>query len=181
MKMPSRRTITHRGVPLVLVSAALMTFVARWEGHENVVYADKLAGGLPTVCKGITKHVTTQEVIVGDYWSDERCDEVESLVVSKGQLKLLDCIKAPITQSQFDAYSSFAHNVGVPAACASRALTLASMGRAKESCMALSVKPDGTPAWSYVTSYKNGVKTSVYIRGLHNRRKDETKFCLRDL
>lgn len=181
MKMPSRRTITHRGVPLVLVSAALMTFVARWEGHENVVYPDKLAGGLPTVCKGITKHVTTQAVIVGDYWSDERCDEVEGLVVSKTQLKILDCIKAPIKQSQFDAITSFAHNVGVPAACASRAVTLTSMGRGREGCMALSLKQDGSPAWSFVTSYRNGVKQVTYVKGLNNRRKDETKFCLRDL
>lgn len=181
MKMPSRKTVIHRGAPLVLVSAALVAFVARWEGHENVVYADKLAGGLPTVCKGITKHVTNQPVIVGDYWSDERCAEVENLVVSKSQLKLLDCIKAPIKQSQFDALTSFAHNVGTPAACASRAVTLTSMGKAREGCLAISTKPDGTPAWSYVTSYKNGVKQAVYVRGLHNRRKDETKFCLKDL
>ena len=37
----------------------LQDFLGRWEGErQNVVYADKLAGGLPTVCKGITKHTS---------------------------------------------------------------------------------------------------------------------------
>jgi len=33
-----------------------------------VVYADKLAGGLPTVCKGITKWASPYPVVVGERW-----------------------------------------------------------------------------------------------------------------
>ena len=66
--------------------------------RQNVVYADKLAGGLPTVCKGITKHTSPDPVVVGDYWSPERCAEVEQMVVSKSQLKLADCVQVAISQ-----------------------------------------------------------------------------------
>ena len=78
---------------LTLFSPQLQDFLGRWEGEaQHVAYADKLARGLPTVCKGITKHTSPYPVVVGDYWSEERCEEVERLVVEKGQLKLAACI-----------------------------------------------------------------------------------------
>ena len=69
---------------IALASATLMTFLGTWEGTgQNTVYADQLASGLPTVCMGITRYTSPQPVIVGDYWSDARCAQVESLVVQK--------------------------------------------------------------------------------------------------
>lgn len=110
---------------LSLFSPQLQDFLGRWEGEgQNVVYADRLARGLPTVCKGITKHTSPYPVVVGDYWSPEKCAEVERLVVERGQLSLADCITAEVSQGTFDALSSHAHNFGVPATCASRALGL---------------------------------------------------------
>lgn len=70
------RTVTKFGVVLTLASAGLMSFLGRWETDHTApgrVYADQLAGGLPTVCKGITKHVSPYPVVLGDWWSDERC------------------------------------------------------------------------------------------------------------
>ncbi|MFU1966029.1 lysozyme, partial [Bordetella bronchiseptica] len=65
---------------LVLASAGVMDFLGRWEGQgQQVVYADRLARGLPTVCKGVTKHTSPYPVVVGDYWSPERCEQVERL------------------------------------------------------------------------------------------------------
>ncbi|MGY1893648.1 lysozyme, partial [Pseudomonas sp. SDT291_1_S447] len=41
---------------IALASAPLVIFLGTWEGRgQNTVYADKLASGLPTVCKGITR------------------------------------------------------------------------------------------------------------------------------
>ena len=78
---------------MVLSSSTLVVFLGTWEGNgQNTVYADKLARGLPTVCKGITRHTSPYPVVVGDYWSDARCDEVEQMVIRKGQLQLADCI-----------------------------------------------------------------------------------------
>lgn len=163
---------------LVLCSGALTTFLGTWEGNgQNVVYADNLARGLPTVCKGITKHTSSVPVVVGDYWSDARCAEVESLVISKGQLALADCLtNQAIGQNTFDALSSHGHNLGVPSTCASRAVGLINAGRIAEGCKALAWAQDGKPVWAYVT-LPNGRKQ--FVQGLHNRRLAEMELCLK--
>lgn len=162
---------------LVLCSGTLTAFLGTWEGTgQNVVYPDQLAGGLPTVCKGITRHTSPAPVIVGDYWSDARCAEVESLVIRKGQLQLADCLSnEAIGQNTFDALSSHAHNVGTANTCASRAVGLINAGRIIEGCNALAWAPDGrTPVWSYVT---NAQGKKVFVPGLHNRRRAEAGLC----
>ena len=163
---------------IALVSAGLMTFLGTWEGNsQNVVYPDNLARGLPTVCKGITKHTSPVPVVVGDYWSDARCAEVEKLVVQKGQLTLADCLtNQQISQNTFDALSSHAHNVGTPNTCASRAVGLINAGRIADGCKALAWAPDGKPVWAYVTDAQ-GLK--VFVPGLYNRRRAEAEMCLK--
>lgn len=159
---------------LALWSPQLQTMLSRWEGDgQTVAYADKLAGGVPTVCRGLTNATSPDKVIVGDYWSPERCAEVERMVVSKGQLALADCIVVVIPQSIFDALSDHAHNFGYPATCASRAVGLINAGRLAEGCDALAHKPDGSPAWSYVGQQ--------FIQGLYNRRLAEMELCLSGL
>ena len=163
---------------IALVSAGLMTFLGTWEGNgQNVVYPDNLARGLPTVCKGITKYTSPVPVVVGDYWSDARCAEVESLVVQKGQLALADCLtNQQISQNTFDALSSHAHNVGTANTCASRAVGLINAGRIADGCKALAWAPDGKPVWAYVTDAQG---RKVFVPGLHNRRRAEAEMCLK--
>lgn len=165
---------------LVLASTGLLAFLGLWEGEgQNRVYPDKLAGGLPTVCKGITRHTSPYPVVVGDYWSEERCAEVERMVVEKGQLKLADCISNDqITQNTFDALSSHGHNFGMPNTCASRAVGLINAGRVAEGCRALVWGADGRPVWAYVTDAQG---RKAFVRGLHRRRLAEMKLCLEGL
>jgi len=161
---------------LALFSPQLQDFLGRWEGEgQNTVYADKLAGGLPTVCKGITKWTSPDPLVVGDYWSDERCEEVERMVVEGGQLELAGCLTNPnITQPIFDALSSHGHNFGNPQTCASRSVGLINAGRMREGCLALAWAADGkTPVWAFAGGR--------FIQGLHNRRLDEVKMCLEGL
>ncbi|SAI47423.1 phage lysozyme [Bordetella ansorpii] len=159
---------------LTLFSPELQQHLGRWEGEgQNVVYADKLAGGLPTVCKGITKWTSPDPVVVGDYWSDERCAEVERMVVEKGQLDLAACIDVAIPQGAFDALSSHAHHFGVPNTCASRAVGLMNAGQMDAGCDAIAHGRDGKPVWSYVGT--------TFYRGLYARRLDERRMCLDSL
>ena len=163
---------------IVLCSSTLGVFLGTWEGNgQNVVYADKLANGLPTVCMGITRHTSPDPVVVGEYWSEARCAEVENLVIVKGQLSLADCLtNQAIGQNTFDALSSHGHNFGMPTTCASRAVGLINAGRIAEGCKALAWASDGmTPVWAYVTG-ADGRKT--FVRGLHNRRLAEMRLCL---
>lgn len=163
---------------LALASAPLVIFLGTWEGRgQNTVYADQLAGGLPTVCKGITRHTSSFPVVVGDYWSPGRCAEVEQLVIRKTQLRLADCITNPdLSQNTFDALTSHGHNVGVPSTCASRAVALINAGRIADGCRALAWAPDGkTPVWAYVTDAQGRKR---FVQGLHNRRLAEMALCL---
>ena len=172
----SLRTKIAAGV-IALASATLMTFLGTWEGTgQNTVYADQLAGGLPTVCKGIPRYTSPKPVIVGDYWSDARCAEVETLVVQKGQLQLADCLtNQAIGQNTFDALSSHGHNFGVPSTCASRAVGLLNAGRIQDGCKALAWGPDGkTPVWAFITDSKG---QKLFVRGLHARRLAEAELC----
>lgn len=176
--MSLRARIATGALGLVVGSAGLMGFLGKWEGEgQNTVYADRLARGLPTVCAGITKHTSPYPVVVGDYWSDERCAEVERLVVTKGQLALADCIKNPaISQDTFDALYSHGHNNGVPSTCASRAMSLINAGKIAEGCRALAFGPDGRPVWAYVTRADG---TKQFVPGLHKRRIAEMELCLK--
>lgn len=176
--MSLRTRIVAGTLGLVLGSSTLMGFLGTWEGKgQNVVYADKLARNLPTVCLGITKYTSPDPVIIGDYWSPERCAEVEQLVVTKGQLILADCLTNPkISQNTFDALSSHGHNVGNGNTCASRAVGLINAGRIAEGCRALAWGADGRPVWAYVTRADG---TKQLVPGLHNRRKAEMRLCLK--
>jgi GH24 family phage-related lysozyme (muramidase) len=166
---------------IALASTPLVIFLGTWEGNgQNTVYADKLAGGLPTVCKGITRFTSPYPVVVGDYWSPAKCAEVEQLVIRKTQLQLAECITNPnVGQTTFDALTSHGHNFGVTSTCASRAVALINAGRIAEGCKALAWAPDGkTPVWAFVTDAKGQKR---FVPGLHNRRLAESRLCAEGL
>ena len=172
---PSKdRRLARNGGVLVLASTALVLMIGLWEDGgktgDQAVYVDKLAGNLPTACKGITRFTSPEPVVVGDIWSEERCNRVLSQIATNTQYGLLDCIAAPMSQNTFDALTDHAHNFGVHATCTSRAAGLIDAGRLEEGCNALSTRPDGSPAWSYV-----GTR---FYAGLQRRRKAETALCL---
>ncbi|MFP1683355.1 lysozyme [Alloalcanivorax sp. C16-1] len=168
--MASKRTAMVAG-GLALASAALMAFLGVWEGEgEYTVYADSLAGGLPTVCKGITPYTSSRPVVVGETWTAAECEAEEQRVVEQTQHALARCIEQPVPQHVFDALTSHAHNLGWPATCGSRAVRLINAGRLDAGCRALAWHPDGRPAWSYAGGR--------FYQGLHNRRLAEMAMCL---
>jgi len=166
------KQIMHKGGALVLASVGLVAMLTRWEPARDpgLVYADRLANDLPTVCNGITRHVSPYPVVVGERWSAEKCALAQEYALAQTQMKLLPCFKVRISQGQFDAFSSFAWNVGFAAACGSRAMALTNSGQAAQGCDALAHKPDGEPAWSYAAGR--------YVFGLYKRRLDERRLCL---
>ena len=160
---------------LTFAGAALVAFLTLWESGGktiNTVYADKLAGGLPTVCNGITKYAyQKRHIVVGEYWSDEECEQAEKEVVTYTQTKLAKCMPYA-TQEAFDAITSLSHNMGVDRVCRqARAVRLINAGKIVEGCRAIAFGEDGKAVWSSVDG--------KFYRGLHNRRVDEMKMCLR--
>ena len=175
-----KKYFPHLGGSLVLGSAALLGFLGQWEGQgQHVVYADKLAGGLPTVCKGLTRHVTTTPIIVGQRWSAEKCQREETAALQRVQTALAQCFKVLPPQYVFDAASSHAWNFGHPSTCASLAMQSFNRQDWDTGCRRLSMSDAGRPVWSFTSHInpKTGIKTYTIIQGLANRRHAETSFC----
>lgn len=169
------------GGSLLLVSAALLGFLNIWEGGKQyTVYADQLANGLPTVCSGLTRHVTNTPIVVGDIWPAEVCHAEEARAIEKVQTRLAECFKLAPPQHIFDAASSHAWNFGVSATCGSQAMKAWNMGLWEIGCRRLHESDAGKPVWSFVKTgqFENGKPVYKFVKGLQNRRKAESAMCL---
>ena len=176
------------GPKLMLGAAALVAFLAVWEGGkgaggDSVVYADQLAGGLPTVCNGLTKHITSTPITVGEKWSAEKCELEERRALVSMQLKLETCFNTRPPQSVFDMASSHAWNFGYSATCGSLAMQAWNRGEWELGCRRLAYSDGGDPVWSYVSTGRviDGKPEKKFVRGLANRRQAEFKECVKGL
>lgn len=179
MSADKTKYFPHLGGALVLGGAGLMAFLGDWEGEgQYTVYADKLAGGLPTVCEGLTKHVTSTPIIVGERWSRAKCDAEVKAAVERVQLQVAACFKVLPPQPVFDAASSHAWNLGAPATCGSGAMAAFNRGDWATGCRRLSRGDDGSIVWSFTSRMVDGRKVFTFVQGLANRRAAETAMCL---
>ena len=176
------------GPQLVLGAAALVAFLGVWEGGkdstgDSVVYADPLAGGIPTVCNGLTRHVTSTPIVVGEKWSAEKCATEEHKALVSMQLKLETCFNRLPPQNVFNMASSHAWNFGWTATCGSQAMKAWNQGDWEAGCRRLAFSDGGTPVWSYVKTGRtvNGKPEMKFVRGLANRRQAEFKECVKGL
>lgn len=182
------RYFPHLAGSLVLGAAALVAFLGEWESGGAdpvlVVYADKLAGGLPTVCNGLTRHVTKTPIIVGDRWTREKCEAEESAALERVQVALAQCFRRLPPQQVYNMASSHAWNNGAPATCSSLAMEAWNRGEWELGCQRMSRSDAGRPVWSYVKTGKtlpNGKPEMKFVQGLANRRMAETGKCLEGL
>jgi GH24 family phage-related lysozyme (muramidase) len=148
---------------------ALGTLV-RWEGDIHKVYADHLAGGLPTFCAGRTDWTAK----VGTPLASDFCAEVNKTTLLEYGYAVLECANWDhLTADRLVALTIFAINVGKDGACKSQAVVNINRGRIAEGCNLIAYKPNGAPNWS--------IAGGKFVRGLHNRRVAERALCLRGL
>lgn len=158
---------------LIYGSDRLMTELGNFEGDgQNTVYADQIATpkGLPTVCKGITRHVTDTPIIVGEYWPDEKCEREERAAVIKVQFQLRPCFKRQPPQEVFDTATSHAWNFGAGKTCGSLAMQAWNAGDWALGCRRLLQSDSGKLVWVY-----SGGK---FYPGLKTRRTRERNWCM---
>lgn len=151
------------------VSAAVLSATAMLEGTKYYAYYD--TGGVPTVCQGYTG-TKDDKIVFGKKYSPEECH-----IYTTTQLKVhgdgvLGCIKRPMQQYQYDAFTLMAYNVGVTGFCTSRAARLFNAGETAAACRAMAWGPKNEPVWAY----DNG----KFLQGLHKRRKYEAAMCMGD-
>lgn len=167
---------------VTLVSPFLMTHIEQWESGPKrvlIVYPDKLAGGLPTVCNGLTRHVTKTPIVVGDLWTNDKCEAEEDAAMERTQRALLPCFKRLPPPSVLDMASSHAWNFGPSATCSSGAMQAWNMGQWEYGCQRISRGDDGRLVWSSTSTIdpRTGRKVYKFVQGIANRRADETRKC----
>lgn len=173
-------SILVAGVLLVGGSQFVLDFLAKWESSGRTVltvYADRLAGNLPTVCDGLTRHVTATPIIVGEVWTLEKCQSETQAAVIKVQRQLARCFTRPPNQTVFDMATSHAWNFGAGATCGSQAMQAWNRGEWGLGCRRLALSDAGRPVWSYVCTVENDERVCRFVRGLANRRHDEWQHC----
>ena len=141
-----------------IAGTALVASVAYWEGTEYKPYYDVV--GVLTVCNGYTG----PDIIPGKTYGKQECDSLLKKELTTHGMGVLKCTKVPLNQNQYDAYASFAYNVGVGAYCKS---TLLKKLNAE----------DYTGACNELLKW-NMAGGKVY-KGLTRRREAERALCLK--
>ena len=180
--MPKVVWVAALGGFVTLLSPDLVAHLQKWESGPQralTVYADKLAGGLPTVCNGLTRHVTRTPIVVGERWSSEKCVVEEANALERVQRDLLACFKRLPPPSVLDMGSSHAWNFGTQATCGSGAMAAWNRGEWERGCQRISRGDDGRMVWSFTSRIDpaTGKKVFTFVQGLANRRADEATKC----
>lgn len=104
-------TIASRLAAPVVVRGAMIVSglgIATLTGHEGLSYTGYLDSvGVPTVCYGHTR-----TAVVGQRFSQERCEELLNEDLAEFAATVNKNIKVDLSQPQFDALVSFCYNVG---------------------------------------------------------------------
>lgn len=147
----------RHAVTALSVSLAGLLSLANVEGIVDRVMIP-VPGDVPT---GGFGHAD-KRLPVGQYVSEAQAVAWLKDDVEKHRAYLVKCVKVPLSQSEFDAFLSFAFNVGGNAFCNSSLLKKLNQGDYKGAC-------EGLKAWVY----SGGVK----YRGLETRRNIERLMC----
>ena len=148
-------------------AAVAVPLVAKWEGLRTVAYLDTIAEpDVWTVCYGETRNVSP-----GDTYTDAECaamlrQRLQEYRAGWHSYLTPQTLAGRLTAERDAAYTSLAYNVGIAGAGGSTATRRLNSGDIRGGCEAIGW-------WN-----KAGGRV---IRGLVNRRADETALCLRGL
>lgn len=138
------------------ISGAALVGIATYEGYRDNAYQDTV--NVWTIGFGETAGVKP----------GQKTDPVRALVqlqasADKHAKGMVECITAPISQNEFDAYLSFTYNVGVGAFCRSSLVKLLNQGKYEEACAELKkwVYAGGKPLAGLVTRRKKEYQTCI--------------------
>lgn len=149
-----------------LTSPLAYTTLERWEGNILHVYADHLAGGLPTYCAGRTDW----QAPVGAKLTSDDCEAVNKTTLIEYGYAVLGCVSWDyLTARRLIGLTIFAINVGKAGACGSQAVRQVNAGNVLAGCDLIARTAGGAPNWSSAGG--------VYVQGLQNRRQAERALC----
>ena len=144
------------GIGALAVSATALVSIALNEGYRGEAYKD--AVGVPTVGYGETKGVTMKSRTTPDRALVQLLSSANSHADDIRQ-----CIKVPLYQHEFDAYVSFAYNIGAKNFCGSTLVKKLNAGDYTGAC-------EQIRRWD-----RAGGKV---LAGLTKRREQEYRMCM---
>lgn len=150
-----------------LVPVTLFTGITQFESSGKTKlkpYKDIV--GITTVCDGYTG----KDIVLNKVYTQKECNELTIKDISKHGRGVLECVNVQISHKEYEAYTSFAYNVGVSNFCTSNILKTLNSGQHALACKGIYQHPNGKPAWSNA-----GGK---YVQGLQNRRYKEYLTCM---
>lgn len=124
MQQPPRRSLV---VALALSASALVSIVLH-EGYSEQAYVP-VAGDVPTLGFG-----TTEGVKPGDRITPPKALVRAYADVQKYEGAIKRCVKVPLTQNEYDAYTSLAYNIGPTAFCNSTLVKELNVGNYVGAC-----------------------------------------------
>lgn len=144
-------------VAALSLSAAGLVGIANWEGFSDKAYIP-VAGDVPTIGFG-----STEGVKLGDTITVPKALERLMRDVGVAESAIGKCVKVPLSQGEFDAFTSFAYNVGSEAFCSSTLVKKLNASDYAGACAELK-------RWVYVDGRR--------VQGLVNRREAEYRLCM---
>lgn len=161
-------------VASVIAAAGLtgaFNLVDTYEGNSPSVYIDPV--GIKTICRGTTSGPL---IAKGKATSDE-CDRATLADLEMAAAVVRSCVTVPLTQGEYNAWTSFAYNVGRGAKGKKDGMCVLKTGAVPSHVRYLNAgKPRA--ACHMMIQWTNPAKLK---KGLTRRRTDEMALCLRDL
>lgn len=144
-------------VAALSLSAAGLVSIVGFEGFSEKAYVP-VAGDVPTIGFG-----STEGVKMGDTITVPKAIERLYRDTEKAESAIGRCVKVPLSQGEFDAFTSFAFNVGAEAFCDSTLVKKLNAADYAGACAELK-------RWVYVDGRR--------VQGLVNRREAEYRLCM---
>jgi lysozyme len=147
----------RQDVAAITLSATALVAILFHEGYRENAYIP-VAGDVPTIGYGTTKGVK-----LGD-----KTDPLSALSVAHRDIKgfegaIKSCVKVPLYQWEYDAYTSLAYNIGSGAFCRSTLVRLLNQERYEEACRQIL-------RWDHFQGKP--------LAGLTKRRNEEYRKCI---
>lgn len=139
------------------LSAAGLVGIAGYEGYSDEAYIP-ITGDVPTIGYG-----STTDVQMGDTITPPKALERLMRDVGVAESAIGRCVKVPLYQHEYDAFASFAYNIGSEAFCSSTLVKKLNSGDYEGACQELK-------RWVYVDGRR--------VQGLVNRREAEFRLCM---
>jgi lysozyme len=145
------------GVAALALSAAGLVHIVMNEGYKEAAYIP-VPGDVPTIGFG-----TTEGVKLGDKITPQKALERSLSDMGKYEGAVKKCVKVPLYQREYDAYTSLTYNIGTGAFCGSTLVKKLNAGDYVGGCEAILSwdKFKGKP-----------------LAGLTKRRQAEYRMCI---